>query len=877
MRFNFRKIASVIASAVMLSSTAGIALAAQTYPMPFVSGGAADAAVVIGSSAAPIAADFDAYSALQSDLQGKVTTTTGTTANTVSGEAIALFSSGTKLYANDSLNAVKTILTKSELPTVLKDGSFSGDVDASITYTIQLGSNPKTTYKKQPTSSDDPGYALETSTTSTNYIYNAIATFNKAVNFTSPNSEGQSITLFGQKYTIASATDTTYIVLLKSAEKVSLDSITTPSQEVTIDGSLYTVELVSASDTVATIKVTDSAGNSDSREVSEAASKKIQGITIAVINADETTQKLSASIVAGSDKITLSNGGSITRGEDDTTIDGTNVAFTGATGAITKIAVNITAPDSDGDAILPGTTFVDPVFGSFKLDFVGLNIPEDSALRETIKIEPNGDDKMQITFKDHRSKEKAITFAKNTTGAGMQLMRDDDGRNITVMERQPITKEDYVVVGNEAEGYLLRLTNVKNETTGTSNDRAEFEDVFSGDTLKTVWTGDGVGTLAVGGRSYNIYMSGNSANASEEYIVTLDYPDSSSNASGDAIVYPTIQTSMGMHLAFYEPLIINFSNWMGNYTATAGVPQNIQILKFPDGDGYTDATFTVENTTEFAYGGVRFVSPGSVLNSSVITIGQLKYNLTTSGAVKSLMHLYLLEADADGNINRPAVIVFEEKDDNAAYEAQIVELEDGQTGDDGIGVDTIEDTWTNGGTIWQTTMASDSKKTKQGDLWGMITTVDASDSDQKTGLLSYPDEQVHSMIYMAENAASITAGAASTGAGGTVLVVKDTDVNTVKDKNLVVVGGSCINSVAAAVLNVSAGTCGDDFTAATSVDAGKYIIKAVASPYNSEKTALLVAGYEAADTKLGVTNLQASHATDVGTSVVGPVATGTGA
>ena len=875
MKFNFRKIASVIASAVMLGSTLGTALAA-TYPSPFVVGGTADGAIVVTSGThAGASVDWDAAVGIKDALQGKVTTTTTTA--TISGEATPLFSGGTKLYMNDSLNAVKTILTKSELPTVLKDGSFSGNVDASITFTIQIGSNPKTTYNKQPTSSDDPLYALTTSTTQANYIYNAIATFNKAVNLSHADSKGETLTLFGQPYTIAAATTQASLVLLKSAAKVSLSSDANPSQEVTIEGKKYTVELVSTSDTAATIKVTDDTGASESKEINEAASKKVQGITIAVINADENNLKLTASIVAGSDKVTLTDGSSITRGEDDTTIDGTNVEFSGTEDAktdyITKIAVNITAPNSDSDAIKPGTTFVDPVFGNFKLDFVGLNIPsENTTAREEIKITPNGDDKMDVNFADSRGTAKTITWAKNTTGAGTQLMHDDDGRNITVMERQNIYKEEYVVVGNEAEGYLLKLTNVKNETTGTSNDRAEFTDIFGGDTLKTVWTGDGVGTLAVGGRSYNVYMDGNQANASEEYIVKLDYPDSAGNASGDAVVYPTIQTSKGAKLAFYEPLTINFTGWyengFGNCTGgcSGGAAGNLQLLKFPDGDGYTDVTVSVYDKQNVSVdAGVTNLSGAS--NNTLVTVGELKYSISyvSMGKIK----INLLEADGNGNINRPALVIFEEKDDNAKYEAQIVELEDGQTGDDGIGVDSIESTWDNGGTTWQATMASDSKKKMQGDLWGMITTIDSSDSGHNSGLISYPDEQINSQIYVGANEALVTGGTTG-GAGGTILVVKDTEVASVSNKNLIVVGGSCINSVAAKILGSDTPICGADFTTKTSVDAGKYLIQAVASPYNSAKTAVLIAGYEAAETKNAALKLQEGAVTDVGTKIVGP-------
>lgn len=359
--FNFKKIASVLASAIMLSSTIGFA-AAAAYPEPFVVGGTADAAVVWGANAA--ITDLTAAIDLQQNLGALVTskTTSGTVATT--GEAVPLFTGGTKLYINNSLNAVKTVLTKSDMPITLKGESFSGNVDATITQSIQIGPNPRITFEKQPTSSQDPVFGIKTSTTNTLPMFNLTATFSKAINFSHADSEGQDIKLFGSSYTVAAATDTDSLVLLKSAEKFSLDS-NNPTKDITIEGSSYTVELVSSSDSAATIKVTDSAGVSNSKEISESASKKVGGITIAVITADETNLKLAATIVAGTDKVTLEDGTTVLTGEDDKVIDGTTVEFgTGNPNNLTSLTIQFDAPASDKDSVNAGESYTDPVFAA---------------------------------------------------------------------------------------------------------------------------------------------------------------------------------------------------------------------------------------------------------------------------------------------------------------------------------------------------------------------------------------------------------------------------------------------------------------------------------------------------------------------------------
>jgi hypothetical protein len=118
----------------------------------------------------------------------------------------------------------------------------------------------------------------------------------------------------------------------------------------------------------------------------------------------------------------------------------------------------------------------------------------------------------------------------------------------------------------------------------------------------------------------------------------------------------------------------------------------------------------------------------------------------------------------------------------------------------------------------------------------------------------------------------LTSSTVSSSSSDKIKVVKDSEINSVKDKNLVVVGGSCINTVAATLLGSSSPMCGAAFTTKTGVGADKYLIQVLASPYNAEKVAMLVAGYEAADTAAAVAKVKEGNvATSVGTKVIGPV------
>ncbi len=910
---NFKKISAIVGSGLMVGMTMGVAAAAN-YPAPFVSGGAANVAIVYGTGSGVSILDAVEAGSVQANLQSFMGASTGTTGS-VTGEAYALFTGGTKIYINDSLNTVTNVLTKSSLPTTLADGSFSGNVDATLSQKIDLGSNPRVTFKRQPTSSDDPLYALTTSTTQANYIYNSTVTFSKAVNFSHADSEGQSLTLFGMDVTIGSATDTDTIVLLKSAEKLDLNS-DAPTADVTVSGKTYTIEMISSSDSAATVKVTNDAGVAESKEISEAASKKVNGITIAVVTADETNLKLSATIIAGSDKITLEDNTAVKIGESDTSIDGTLVDFeTGNPNNLTKLTISVSAPESDKDAIKAGESFVDPVYGSFKLNFAGLNIPVDSTAREEIKVTPNSDDKMDVTFTDHRGKTKTLQWSKDIAGnvfaseiagfGGAQLMSDDDNRNITVLEMSPIKSQELVVVGNEDEGYLLKLSGVDNSSdTGSSNtasDRVEFTDVFSGDVYKTTWVSDGIGDLIVGGKSYKVYLVGDAGNSTEEYNVFLDYPDSTSNTTGEnLILFPTIQTSKGAKVAFYEPTTISLTNY-GNVTpSNLSIPgrtwqRNVSSIMIPDGDGYetayivpvagTDTAFPIDNWTISVDGAVTYFQTngsrdGSLHNNVNWSVGGLTFAFTNGTRQNAGPYnettIYLVEPDGVGFVNTSALIVWEEKDDNTGYHAQIIILEGGRTGDDGLGVDTglSGNTWNNDSASWTTSRASNSKITDAADLWGTIVTFDSGDSDQPIATISYPDEQVYAQIYMAANDATVTAGTAGTSTTtqlGDVLV-KDSEVTSVSSKNLVVVGGSCINSVAAKL--VGGAYCGPMWTEKTGVGSGQFLIQSFGDAYTTGKVALLVAGYDVADTANAGKYLRTQTVkTDASTKYLGTSAT----
>ena len=864
MKINFKKISALATSTLMVGMTMGIAAAAN-YPAPFVSGGTANVAIVYGSGQGVSFLDGLEAGKIQTDLQRFLTGGTGGTGTSVEGEAISLDTSSTRIWLNTSLDVARSALTKTDLPTVLADTTFSGNAEAKVSHTLDIISGIATgadnggtvIFARQPKSSNDPvvGISIGSGPLTTQYpIYNASAKFNRAINFTHSDSEGEEVELFGQSFTVSADTSATDLVLLKEAEKIAVDS-DNPTATVEVGGATFTVELVSSSDTAATIKVTDSNGVTDTKEISEADSKKVGGLELAVITADETNLKLSATLIAGAEKMTLTNGATVTLGDDNDPIDGTTAHIVGTVGATTEIAITVYRPDSSNDAILEGTSFMDPVFGSFKIDFTGLSTPLDDAGRDMIEFGVSGDDTVTMTMTDDAENKKTFDFAHNQSG--QFFLGDDTNNTIAVKERANLTEDNYIVIGNEDYGHFVQLDEVYNSSSTTpGDDRIKFRDVLSGETYTTTVTStEGTGTLDVDGKQYSVTYQGLGSGAGSGGWATLKYPTSDS-AAGGVVLFPTLKTTEGAMVALYDDTTVALDNF-------DGVGTDATTLNFPDGDGYT--ALTVAYYTNVTLGVYWNLSGASVNVTSIntsssgsaasFTVGMLTYQIAGTAANSSVISV--LNPEGGAVMTRPGVIIFEGKDDSNNYEAIFVDTEAGDgSSTDGVG---LTDIFFSSPTLFEASRQTDSDLTDHVDWWGTLVTKDASESDQTTAKISYPSSQVFAQIYVGEETSAVTAGSSGTSGSTTSIgniLVMDSEVSSVSNKNLLVIGGSCINSAAATL--VGGAYCGDAWMTATNVGAGEFLIKSYSGSTLTQtgKIALLVAGYNSPDTVNAATYLR---------------------
>lgn len=111
-----------------------------------------------------------------------------------------------------------------------------------------------------------------------------------------------------------------------------------------------------------------------------------------------------------------------------------------------------------------------------------------------------------------------------TSGLGFS-----DGRKVIFNEGAEIHLGDRIVI---PETYI-ELDDVYNDTVGFSDDVVKFVNVLTGDLYDTSWSSEGVGVITINGVTYTVYLEGDSDTPTEEYIVTLNYPQTNTGRSMD--------------------------------------------------------------------------------------------------------------------------------------------------------------------------------------------------------------------------------------------------------------------------------------------------------------------------------------------------------
>ena len=781
-------------------------------------------------------------------------TYTGTSAAATAPGVVALDTATTKIYKGSLTNAAKETLTKDNLPTLLTSGSMvdADDNSYAIDQYITVG-NATLDFTNADDSSKDPSMKVLYGTDINTPLYTLKASFETIpIN----NSVGKKVTLFGKDFTVSSDTTAEKLYLYGSASDVSLTRGETVT--VTIGGVEHTIKLVAVTSGTVNDKITvEVDGSTD--DVTEGSSKKINGVSIYADRVSAYQEVVdgvalnsgSASLMVGSQKLVFEAGAAVQTGDSTLTdIDGTMVKINSATtglsapmAALSTIEVVVFGESDAGKVVKNGDSYVDPVFGSMKYNFAGLTPAADDSRTTTTKV-TRATKEGKVTFTDRNGVEKTTTFAYDTLVDGTQdaLLQYDADSKISTHEGQVLAKDDLVVLNSNRFSHLFKITKIQNKTSTTTR-YVSLQDMYSS-TNYDVEIDASTGTKVIDGATYTFTVSTCTGYTCTGVTIT-------DSTTGTA-VFPTLIGNNGEAMAFTnktEEIAIN----------------NVNTIVLPSGSLTLSLATTAGNLTATEVGvssNVITIDNGEEKN---ITVGKVDYNMTFSTTANTTT-LKLTAAE-----NHPAVLFYAyDKNVNSATTDLIhyVVAADSDTGSGTAAKFEVKAPMYASavvGTYRSTTFAADQKslqtdtdKVQLIDRYGTDIVYDSS-SDAEYAEIKYPAAQVYANLYIAEVAVETPSASTSDAiahlsltADGVARLASDASVAADKlEKNVVLVGGPAINSLVEELATAEKTpdvTYYRDETKEGSLK-GKALIQVIDNAFADGMAAIVVSGYEAAQTR----------------------------
>lgn len=782
MKFNFRKIASVLTGAVMLSSTVAFAAAAN-FPAPFVKSGAGDYAVVYGSTAVAgtdnvAAADINAF------LTGKVTTTTTTTAVAnvtapTDGDFVMLERTSDKFNLGDQTDDFQTSLDSEDLPVILADGTYTNDASDDFDYeqTITLGALNFSWQQDNRYNDKKPfaGFDLVSGDPIMNYTLDFTdAAEASSWSGSSSDLQGTIIKMLGRDYYISDVSATSNgvsLTLLDTANSVRIAE--GDSQTITVGDKTYEVKVLGVSDGTTDSVSLSVNGVEISSDLEEGDTAKVKGEDVYVgVKKISTSSKESvantATVTIGTGQLVLENGQEVELNgnplsDDDKYADYLLNAY------ITNSSTNLEAITLEWEAndnvwLSAGKSLVMPGFEAVKISQGNFVTPS----AEVTELDDDDDSLRVKTVVEDGDVEFSLFYGNETTIQGLGRASDE----------------------------VL----VTNFTTGASS-------VSSGSELGVALDVDLNSMFAA------TWVSGDEA---ETYVYKIK------SVSNDN-----------------ETILENVAGGA-----------DITLTEIGDDDDNDRMTFTLDRASTSADTAVVNMTPssgGTIYLNRVATKAGLQFSLPIWNATAGLATLV-------GPTSSSFVVNFteEEADSNDIGGGQSFYVTTAPS-DDGAEVSTV--TETNKVVLYPAESNSDLNIGYVISDYSTYLEFNDDSNVARTLKVSYYGEETYGEVYVTESTVSIGEEGSNGGSSGS-MVVKDSEVTSVSSKNLIVVGGSCVNTVAAKLLGSDAPLCGDDWTAKTNAGAGAFLIETYANPWSTGKVATLVAGYDATDTTNAVNALK---------------------
>jgi hypothetical protein len=827
------KVKNIVRKAVALGSGAALvgttlmgafAYDLSTYPAQYIVNGQFDGKIVVGEKAATadVLGSIDIAASLQGASVTKVPVAGQAGQVSVSGDAYELDTGNDKVELREPIGEVVDTITSSDLAG-LKSGKVTtsqGSTDYHQYLRLKDGSNLQNTTVNYVENDDDVLADYLMVDTDLPFLEWEIQ-FPEGLESDVASGEledldDRAFNIMGTDFTIVDATltsnDNVELEMMGGSVPDTLREGETKTYK--INGVDYEVTLVFVSDpnSNAGTEVKFSVNGELTPAMTEGETETLSGgLQIGVRDILVNSREGVASFFLGADKIvftddTASNAdnwdGNIEINDDsisdaDVRILGSNVTATKF--EITSIKYRLTMDAEDGTtAYIPKGKGVKEfmkrpeslISETLDIRYEGLTAPE----TKEFQISPKSDDKYEMTFTNINGVTYTVPLLSNQDGAWKFGNSDDELVFVEAANKATynIGRDNYFIVSNDRGTDTDKsVTNVLQYTDYDTTDRTlEFEDLGTGSTVSVPIAADGTGSLVIGGHTYAVNVSNISA-AAPDLAIDLN----ADGAFGDVV---QVTTWGGVTVNLLANAEIDTPSNISSATAIATLALYIGKDK------------TLENASS---GATQYVTMSATV---------LSKNFDTSDGGNEQLNWTITENQADVEADLSV----------GAYAGP---LDGTQDYNDYTFV----------------TLESNDDLTQGLTDYGMLVKEDAS-GDTNEFTLVVPKQQRFAQVFVTLGDVTSTEGSA--GSADRVnpiavgLAVLDKDAPAFGEENLIVVGGPCANSAAAALLGNPA-NCGEGF------EAGKATIQ---SWEKNGKVAILVAGYEATET-LGASRVLADY------------------
>ncbi|MFH1608227.1 MAG: hypothetical protein ABIA78_03770 [archaeon] len=807
---NIKKISAVISSSIIAVSTIGFAAAAN-FPAPFVVGSSADVAIVYGTGTGVSSLDLVQAGNIQSNLQSALPSSgTGGSSSVTGGDSVLLAKSSDHLNLNNNWGVFTGTVDDDELPVLLADGTYIADDNDEFTYEqkISLGT-PTLTHFRDSDYESLIGASVKTPTigfriTSNTYIMNYTLDFLEDVTSDIVSSrwddvEGSDIPLMGKTYYVSElqngSTAATFgkMILLDSANIGNVKE----GETVTVSGKEVSIDWIDADEVVFIVDGQRAPASGklikgNSFKLNDGSYLGVRDVTKLAVSGEIG----GASFSIGSGKLEFPSVGGEIKMNDDT-ITGLK-GFVQMNTAGTKLDKIVIEWKTDGEQYLSPTQELKmPGFGALKFAMNELVRNEE----EKITIAKDSDTSIEVTMPIKDGEVNFNLLYSNSSGefeglgkSATERLLTSPSTNITFYERES---------GNDFHEYFIATYNISKEGESYLLKAAVSQDITAGRNETTIQKYDGSSwtdactekaegdTCDIGDVSMKVWFINYTSGGNESVML-----EAQSNTNFHSVITPS-------GLVMWLP-------YDGGYWNDDG------------------AAISIINTT-YDWGAFNATA-----------------TMNATGNNWDKFYLYFSPEDKDETLGAGTdfAVTLEDTSDNKLHVSAVnmsVSIASGTFGA-GIGAGTAGPTGLEqGGTGVYEAYVLD-------DVASKVLHYTSPDEDSVEVYYPSGESETYAEVYLTEQGASLTSTpGVSSGSLGEVLA-KDSEVSSVSSKNLIIVGGSCINSAAATALGVSYPTCTTGFTTATTVGSGEFLIKGVSGAFTTGKIALVVAGYEAADT-----------------------------